>query len=119
MLAQLIGFDTTSHLSNLDFIEFVEDYLSRHGVESRRIPSDDGSKTNLLTRIGPDIAGGVLLSGHTDVVPVAGQDWASDPFLLDTREVDGQTRHFGRGTADMKGSLQPFLPASRRWPGLI
>jgi len=109
LLAQLIGFDTTSHLSNLDFIEFVEDYLSRHGVESRRIPSDDGSKTNLLTRIGPDIAGGVLLSGHTDVVPVAGQDWASDPFLLDTREVDGQTRHFGRGTADMKGFIAAVL----------
>lgn len=109
ILARLIGFDTTSHLSNLDLIEFVEDHLSRHGVASRRIPSDDGSKTNLLASIGPETTGGVVLSGHTDVVPVAGQDWTSDPFLLDTREVDGQTRHFGRGTADMKGFIAAVL----------
>ena len=109
ILARLIGFDTTSHLSNLDLIEFVEDYLARHGVTSRRIPSDDGNKTNLLATIGPDVAGGVMLSGHTDVVPVAGQDWSSDPFLLDTRDVEGQTRHFGRGTADMKGFIAAVL----------
>lgn len=109
ILAHLIGFDTTSHLSNLDLIEFVEDHLSRHGVPSRRIPSDDGTKTNLLATIGPEIAGGVVLSGHTDVVPVAGQDWTSDPFLLDTRKIDGQTRHFGRGTADMKGFIAAVL----------
>ncbi len=109
ILAQLIGFDTTSHLSNLDLIEFVEDYLARHGVASRRIPSDDGTKTNLLATVGPEIEGGIVLSGHTDVVPVAGQEWTSDPFLLDTREVDGQTRHFGRGTADMKGFIAAVL----------
>ena len=101
LMAQLVGFDTTSHLSNLNLISFIEEYLARHGVTARRIESDDGEKSNLLATIGPEIAGGVVLSGHTDVVPVTGQDWLSDPFTLDTRTVDGDERHFGRGTADM------------------
>ena len=109
ILAQLIGFDTTSHLSNLNLISFIEDYLARHGVRSQRIKSDDRQKSNLLASIGPDIPGGVVLSGHTDVVPVTGQDWSSDPFLLDTRTVDGAERHFGRGTADMKGFIAAVL----------
>jgi acetylornithine deacetylase len=109
ILAQLIGFDTTSHRSNLDLISFVEDYFNRHGVRSQRIESDDGEKSNLLASIGPDIAGGIVLSGHTDVVPVAGQEWSSDPFLLDTRIVDGAQHHFGRGTADMKGFIASVL----------
>ena len=109
ILAQLIGFDTTSHLSNLNLISFIEDYLARHGVRSQRIESDDRQKSNLLASIGPDIPGGVVLSGHTDVVPVTGQDWSSDPFLLDTRTVDGAERHFGRGTADMKGFIAAVL----------
>jgi len=109
LLAQLIAFDTTSHLSNLSLIEFVEDYFARYGIPSRRVPSDDGTKTNLLATIGPDVEGGVILSGHTDVVPVTGQDWLSDPFTMDTRTEDGVTRHFGRGTADMKGFIAAVL----------
>lgn len=109
ILAQLIGLDTTSHLSNLDLISFAEEYLDHHGVRSRRIENDDGQKSNLLASIGPDIPGGVVLSGHTDVVPVTGQDWSSDPFILDTRLVEGAERHFGRGTADMKGFIAAVL----------
>ena len=109
LLAQLIGFDTTSHLSNLNLISFIEEYLARHGVATRRIESDDREKSNLLATIGPDIPGGVVLSGHTDVVPVTGQDWSSDPFTLDTRLVKGDERHYGRGSADMKGFIATVL----------
>lgn len=103
LLATLVGFDTTSHLSNLALIEFVEDYLARHGVASTRIPDDTGEKSNLLATIGPTDRAGVVLSGHTDVVPVTGQDWSSDPFTLDERTVEGQRRFYARGSADMKG----------------
>ncbi|MDE0780587.1 MAG: acetylornithine deacetylase [Alphaproteobacteria bacterium] len=109
LLDQLIGFDTTSHLSNLNLISFIEEYLARHGVATRRIESDDREKSNLLATIGPDIPGGVVLSGHTDVVPVTGQDWSSNPFTLDTRLVDGDARHYGRGSADMKGFIATVL----------
>ena len=109
LLAQLVGFDTTSYKSNLDLIDFVESYLARHDIPSQRVPSDDGEKSNLIATIGPDIAGGVVLSGHTDVVPVTGQDWSTDPFLLDTHMVDDEERHFGRGTADMKGFIAAAL----------
>lgn len=109
ILAQLTGFDTTSRLSNLGLIEFVEDYLARHGVASQRIESDDGEKSNLLATIGPEIPGGVVLSGHTDVVPVTGQDWDTDPFLLTAKTVDGERRQYGRGSADMKGFIAAVL----------
>lgn len=109
LLAQLVGFDTTSHRSNLDLIEFVEEYLERCGVESQRIESDDGAKSNLLATIGPAREGGVVLSGHTDVVPVTGQDWSTDPFLLSEKAVDGQPRHYARGAADMKGFIAAVL----------
>jgi acetylornithine deacetylase len=109
LLAQLVGFDTTSRNSNLDLIAFVEDYLARHGVASQRIESDDGEKSNLLATIGPEIAGGVVLSGHTDVVPVTGQDWDTDPFELTAKTVDGAARQYGRGSADMKGFIAAVL----------
>ncbi len=105
LLAQLVSFDTTSRNPNLDLIAFIEDYLARHGVASTRIDLETGTKTNLITTIGPGIAGGTVLSGHTDVVPVDGQDWASDPFVLDER--DG--RLYGRGSADMKGFIAVVL----------
>ena len=107
ILERLVGFDTTSHLSNLALIEWVEAYLAGHGVASRRIASPDGAKANVLASIGPDAEGGVVLSGHTDVVPVAGQAWSSDPFKLTGR--DG--RLFGRGAADMKGFIALALAA--------
>ena len=100
MLAKLIAFDTTTRLSNIPLIEFVERYLDEHEVPHIRVDYEKG-KTNLYATIGPDIAGGIVLSGHTDVVPVDGQDWASDPFVMEER--DGNL--YGRGTADMKGFI--------------
>jgi acetylornithine deacetylase len=82
ILRALVAFDTTSHRSNLDLIRWVASYLGAHGVEARLIHSDDGTKANLLATIGPNVAGGIVLSGHTDVVPVADQAWDSDPFTL-------------------------------------
>jgi acetylornithine deacetylase len=106
-LEALIGFDTTSRDSNLRLIEYVEAYLGGLGVESRRVANADGSKANLYATVGPAVPGGVVLSGHTDVVPVDGQAWASDPFTLTRR---GE-RLYGRGTCDMKGFLALALAA--------
>ena len=108
LLARLVAFDTTSYRSNLGIIAFIEDYLSQHGVASRRVVSDDGEKSSLYATIGPDDEGGVALSGHTDVVPVDGQTWTSDPFTM--RATDG--RYYGRGTADMKGFIAAVLAAT-------
>ncbi|AMJ63972.1 acetylornithine deacetylase [Bosea sp. PAMC 26642] len=99
MLARLVSFNTESQRSNLDLIHFCRDYLASHGVESTLVPSEDGQKANLFATIGPKVDGGVVLSGHTDVVPVAGQDWTSDPWTLTER--DGKL--YGRGACDMKG----------------
>lgn len=107
MLARLVAFDTTSRRSNLALIEFVEGFLSNHSIASRRVPNADGSKSNLFATIGPMVEGGVVLSGHTDVVPVDGQPWTSDPWTL-TRK--GQ-RLYARGTCDMKGFLALALAA--------
>ena len=101
MLARLIGFDTTSRDGNIPLIEFVEDYLDGWGVPHFRVDYEAGKKTNLFATIGPDIAGGIVLSGHTDVVPVDGQPWTSNPFELTARD----NRLFGRGTCDMKGFI--------------
>lgn len=101
MIRALVGFDTVSSKSNLALIDFVRDYLAGHGIDSRYIRSEDGTKANLWATIGPDEPGGVVLSGHTDVVPVAGQPWESDPF--EVVEKDG--RLYGRGTADMKSFI--------------
>jgi len=107
ILERLVGFDTTSHLSNLALIEWVESFLAGLGVASRRIASADGAKSNLLATVGPSVEGGVVLSGHTDVVPVAGQAWTSDPFVL----VERGGRLFGRGSCDMKGFIALALAA--------
>jgi acetylornithine deacetylase len=115
MLDRLIAFPTVSHVSNLDLIAFVREYLAGLGVGSRIVPSADGTKANLWATIGPHAPGGVVLSGHTDVVPVEGQAWTSDPWTL-TRRGD---RLFGRGTCDMKGfdalalALVPAMQAAR------
>jgi acetylornithine deacetylase len=101
MIDALVGFDTTSVKTNLPLIDFVRDYLAGHGIESRYTVSEDGAKANLWATVGPDIAGGVVLSGHTDVVPVTGQSWDSEPFTA--TEKDG--RLYGRGTADMKSFI--------------
>ncbi|MBI1405051.1 MAG: acetylornithine deacetylase [Caulobacter sp.] len=107
ILSTLVGFDTTSRHSNLDLIEWVEAYLAGHGVTSRRVANADASKANLMARVGPAAEGGVILSGHTDVVPVDGQPWTSDPFTLTER--DGKL--YGRGSSDMKGFIALALAA--------
>lgn len=107
ILERLTAFDTTSHLSNLALIDWTERYLAGLGIAARRIASADGRKANLLATVGPDVAGGVVLSGHTDVVPVKDQAWTSDPFALAERNG----RLYGRGAADMKGFLALALAA--------
>ena len=89
MLAKLVSFPTVSRESNLELVEFVRAYLAGHGVESHVVPCPKGEpKANLYARIGPDVPGGVVLSGHTDVVPVDGQDWSTDPFQVN--EANGR-----------------------------
>ena len=107
MIARLVGFDTTSRDSNLALIDFAEDYFNGYGATTRRTYDDEGRKANLFATIGPDEAGGVVLSGHSDVVPVDGQDWQSDPF--EVVEKDGLL--YGRGTADMKSFLAIAMAA--------
>ncbi len=101
MLHRLVGFDTTSRNSNLALIEFVRDYLDGFGIGGELVFSDARDKANLYATIGPQGIGGIMLSGHTDVVPVDGQDWHSEPFAL----VERDERLFGRGTSDMKSFL--------------
>lgn len=98
MLARLVGFPTVSDRSNLDLINFVRAYLGEFGIGCELTFDETGEKANLHAIVGPRVDGGVVLSGHTDVVPVAGQAWTSEPFEL--AERDG--RFYGRGTADMK-----------------
>ena len=107
ILATLIAFDTTSRNSNLELIAWVEDYLAQHGVASTRVVNADASKANLYATVGPAVPGGIILSGHSDVVPVDGQDWDSDPWTVTER--DGLLH--GRGTCDMKGFLALALAA--------
>lgn len=114
LLAHLVAFDTTSHRSNLPLIEWVQCYLSDLGIQSRALFDAGGAKANLFATVGPRDAGGVCLHGHTDVVPVDGQPWQTDPFSLTER--DGLL--FGRGTSDMKAwiacSLAAFATYARR-----
>ena len=98
MIERLVSFDTTSRESNLALIHFVRDYLASHGVDSTLIHDETGNKANLYATVGPSDVPGVALSGHTDVVPVDGQPWDTDPFSL----VEKDGRLYGRGTSDMK-----------------
>jgi acetylornithine deacetylase len=107
LLAALVGFDTTSSKSNLALIDFVEDHLKSHGIAATRVPSPDGVKADLFATIGPEGHGGVGLSGHSDCVPVEGQNWSSDPFTLTERGG----RLYGRGSCDMKGFIACVLAA--------
>ncbi|WP_277967240.1 acetylornithine deacetylase [Pantoea trifolii] len=107
LLEKLVAFDTTSRESNLALIDFVWRYLSDLGVSSELIHNAERSKANLYARLGPAGDGGVMLSGHSDVVPVDGQNWSVPPFAL--TECDGKL--YGRGTADMKGYIACMLAA--------
>jgi len=99
ILENLVAFPTVSDVSNLPVIEFIAAYLASWGIESHRVFDETGQKANLYAHIGPKVAGGVVLSGHTDVVPVKGQAWSSDPFQV----IERDGRLYGRGTCDMKG----------------
>ena len=113
LVEKLVSFDTTSRDSNLHLIRFVEGYLAEAGVESKLIYDETGAKANLFATVGPEVDGGVVLSGHTDVVPADGQDWSSDPFRCVAR--DGLL--YGRGASDMKSfiaSCLALLPEMRK-----
>lgn len=101
LIERLVAFDTTSYKSNLQFIEFAAELLERLGANLRFTYDDNLKKANLFATIGPSDRPGIVLSGHSDVVPVDGQDWTSDPFNVRHHE----NRLYGRGTADMKSFL--------------
>ena len=105
MIENLVGFDTTSRNSNLELIEFVKGYLENFGIASELVFDADRRKANLFATIGDPEVGGVALSGHTDVVPVDGQNWDTDPYQINRK--DG--RLFGRGTCDMKSFIAVCL----------
>jgi len=105
MLEKLVSFDTVSAHSNKAMMDFIADYLAGHGIEAKLAPNDTGEKADLIATIGPSIKGGIVLSGHSDVVPVEGQDWDSDPFEM----VEKDGRLYGRGTSDMKGFIAVAL----------
>ena len=107
ILDHLVGFRTVSRDSNLDLIDWVETYLAGHGVTAHRVWNHDRTKASLYANVGPMVEGGVVLSGHSDVVPVDGQEWSSDPWTVTER--DG--RLYGRGCADMKGFVALALAA--------
>lgn len=111
LLARLISFNTVSRESNLALIEFIQDYLQGLGVSCELDFNAERSKANLFATIGPADRGGVVLSGHTDVVPVAGQAWTVEPFKLTEREG----KLYGRGAADMKGYIASVLAAVPRF----
>ena len=114
ILDRLVAFPTVSSESNLALVDWVEDYLASHGVTCLRDYDATGRKANLYAHIGPEEPGAVILSGHTDVVPVEGQDWSTDPWTVTER--DG--RLYGRGTTDMKGFLALVLAAVPKMSGL-
>lgn len=108
VLERLIGFPTISSDSNMDCITYLQDYLAALGARCELTSQTEG-KANLFATLGPDGDGGIILSGHTDVVPVAGQNWSSDPFTM--RKEDG--RLYGRGTCDMKGFIAASIVTAR------
>ncbi|MEO1159121.1 MAG: acetylornithine deacetylase [Pseudomonadota bacterium] len=114
LLGKLIAFPTISSDSNLPLIGFAAEKLQGLGASVRVSPDETGTKANLFATLGPEADGGIVLSGHSDVVPVTGQDWTSDPFLM--REEDG--RLFGRGACDMKGFIAASLAMAEHYATL-
>ncbi|MEB8387005.1 acetylornithine deacetylase [Rhodobacteraceae bacterium KMM 6894] len=110
ILERLIAFPTLSRSPNRDLISYVTGLLDDAGIDWELVQSEDGTRANLFATVGPQNVGGVVLSGHTDVVPVEGQDWTCEPFALTHR--DG--RYYGRGTADMKGFVAAAIAAALR-----
>ena len=107
LLDHLVSFPTVSCDTNLPLIDFVRDYFAQHDIDSVVIPNEDGTKAGLVAQVGPNVTGGVALSGHSDVVPVEGQDWITDPWNV----VEKDDRLYGRGTCDMKGFVALAMAA--------
>ena len=101
ILAKLVSFPVLGGDSNLELIHWIKSYIESFGLETTLVPNEEKTKASLHCRIGPSVDGGVILSGHTDVVPVKGQAWDSDPFTLTKKD----SKLFGRGSADMKGFI--------------
>ena len=108
LLAKLVSFPVLGGESNLSILNWINDYLKSYGIQSYLVPNNEKNKASLHCRIGPPVDGGVILSGHMDVVPVDGQDWKTNPFIL-TDKGDGKL--YGRGACDMKGFLACCLAA--------
>lgn len=108
LLEKLAGFPTVSDRPNSDLVAFIKEFLAAHGIQAATVPNEAGTKASLFATIGPNVLGGIVISGHTDVVPVEGQAWSTDPFRLTER--DG--RFFARGAADMKGFVACALRAA-------
>ncbi|SHG68962.1 acetylornithine deacetylase [Flagellimonas flava] len=102
ILAKLVSFPVLGGESNLSIIHWIKEHIETYGIEVNLLPNAEGNKASLHCRIGPDVDGGVILSGHSDVVPVEGQEWTTDPFVL-TDKGDGKL--YGRGSCDMKGFI--------------
>ncbi len=99
IMERLVAFPTVSRDTNLPLVDWVEDYLKSHGITAHRHYNEDNEKAAIFAHVGPEEEGGIVLSGHTDVVPVDGQPWASDPFTV----VERDGKYYGRGCCDMKG----------------
>lgn len=110
-LKRLVAFETISALPNLDFVTYIQEQLNRYDVQSFISYDDTGMRANLHALIGPNVDGGVLLNGHSDVVPIDGQNWTNNPFVLTER--DGCL--YGRGSVDMKGFLACMLASVPVW----
>ena len=108
ILAKLVSFPILGGQSNLSILNWIKEYLESYGVQVHLVPNKEGNKASLHCRIGPSVDGGVILSGHMDVVPVEGQEWTTDPFILTDR---GDGKLYGRGSSDMKGFLACCLAA--------
>ncbi|MEM9001286.1 MAG: acetylornithine deacetylase [Bacteroidota bacterium] len=108
LLAKLVSFPVLGGESNISILYWIKEYIESYGVTVHLVPNEEGNKASLHCRIGPAVDGGVILSGHMDVVPVEGQDWTTDPFVL-TDKGDGKL--YGRGSCDMKGFLACCLTA--------
>jgi acetylornithine deacetylase len=114
ILERLVAFPTVSRDPNWPLIHWVQNYLADHGVDATLVRDATEEKSNLIASIGPIEPGGLMLSGHTDVVPIDGQTWGSDPFVLCAR---GSRLH-GRGACDMKGFIAAALSRMARWKSL-
>jgi len=111
ILKNLVSFAVMSGESNLDMIEYIANYLDSHGIKSELVYSEDKTRANLFATIGPQTPDGIMLSGHTDVVSVAGQNWTHDPFDL----IEKDNRLYGRGSVDMKGFLASCMASVPNW----